>query len=76
MLKCPKCGSEDSGVIDSRGGMNYTVRRRRICNECLYRFSTIEITDGDYTKLKRESGLLRQIADYMNERMDNNAKDS
>lgn len=40
-IACPKCGSQDQNVIDSRpvGGR---VRRRRQC-ECGERFTTVEM---------------------------------
>ena len=40
-MKCPKCGSEKSAVIDSRSDGD-TTRRRRECQSCEYRFSTYE----------------------------------
>lgn len=39
-MKCPNCGGE-TGVIDSRV-MSEGVRRRRQCNSCGFRFSTME----------------------------------
>ena len=42
-MKCPKCESADSKVIDSRSVQQGTsIRRRRKCNECLFRFTTYE----------------------------------
>lgn len=54
-MRCPKCGTDRDKVIDSRvsrdGG---TVRRRRECLECSYRFSTIEgIVPEDMKVIKR-----------------------
>jgi len=40
-MKCPQCGHEDSKVIDSRD-VNETVRRRRECLSCGFRFTTHE----------------------------------
>ena len=40
-MKCPKCVSERSAVIDSRSDAN-AIRRRRECQECQFRFSTFE----------------------------------
>lgn len=42
-MKCPKCKTLDSKVIDSRiieDGQ--TIRRRRECERCEYRFTTFE----------------------------------
>lgn len=43
-MKCPKCGFNDSKVIDSRPADN-KVRRRRECLECSERFTTYEIIE-------------------------------
>lgn len=40
-MKCPYCGHEDSRVTDSRN-MDETVRRRRQCLGCGFRFTTYE----------------------------------
>lgn len=40
-MKCPKCGNETK-VIDSREVNADSVRRRRECLECGYRYTTIE----------------------------------
>ncbi len=40
---CPICQSSDTKVIDSRSSSNgMTIRRRRECSACEYRFSTFE----------------------------------
>ena len=42
-MKCPKCSFNDSKVVDSRVAKNgSSIRRRRECTECGFRFSTIE----------------------------------
>ena len=40
-MKCPKCGSEELSVVDSRGD-GATIRRRRECQDCQFRFTTFE----------------------------------
>ncbi len=40
-MRCPKCGSEGSSVVDSRSDGTVT-RRRRECQDCRFRFSTLE----------------------------------
>ena len=42
-MKCPKCGFDDTKVLESRildGGRS--LRRRRCCMSCNYRFTTYE----------------------------------
>jgi transcriptional repressor NrdR len=42
-MRCPKCGSLDDKVIDSRSVRNNdAIRRRRACLACAYRFTTYE----------------------------------
>ena len=42
-MHCPKCGCEESKVVDSRSSDNNdAIRRRRECIECGYRFTTYE----------------------------------
>jgi len=42
-MKCPKCNSTETKVIDSRVGKSETsIRRRRECLDCEYRFTTLE----------------------------------
>lgn len=42
-MKCPKCGHEDSKVIDSRPSDDVlSIRRRRECFICGHRFTTYE----------------------------------
>ena len=41
-MKCPFCGHENTRVIDSRPAEeNNSIRRRRVCDECDKRFTTI-----------------------------------
>lgn len=42
-MRCPKCGCQDDKVIDSRSSREgATIRRRRECIACGYRFTTYE----------------------------------
>ena len=42
-MRCPNCGNEDSKVVDSRPADDgFTLRRRRECLECGFRFTTYE----------------------------------
>jgi len=44
-MNCPKCGHEDSKVLDTRTGReNRSIRRRRQCLACGHRFTTLEET--------------------------------
>jgi len=42
-MRCPKCGCQDDKVIDSRASREgATIRRRRECTACGFRFTTYE----------------------------------
>ncbi|MED5578421.1 MAG: transcriptional regulator NrdR [Nitrospinota bacterium] len=42
-MKCPKCSSPESRVVDSRVTKEASaIRRRRECEVCFYRFTTYE----------------------------------
>ena len=41
-MKCPFCGESDTKVIDTMHESSGGIRRRRECNQCGRRFSTIE----------------------------------
>lgn len=52
---CPKCGGE-TGVTDSRGVSDPVrpIRRRRKCERCAHRFTTVEVlTMPDFKELLR-----------------------
>lgn len=54
-MKCPICYHDDTKVIDSRVAADgLSIRRRRECEECSFRFSTFEEMEIlDLTVLKR-----------------------
>ncbi|MHB8831404.1 MAG: transcriptional regulator NrdR [Patescibacteria group bacterium] len=56
-MHCPVCNHEESKVVDSRLTADGTaIRRRRECDECGYRFSTVEEVELlDVTVVKRDS---------------------
>ena len=56
-MKCPKCGSDQLGCIDSRKN-NGAVRRRRVCQDCYYRFSTMEISVDQFNAMISKEKLM------------------
>src|ERR1700736_2769114 len=58
-MRCPKCGSRDDKVIDSRQSRDSSsIRRRRQCLKCGYRFTTYEDIDRSYLRVvKRDRAL-------------------
>ena len=74
-MRCPRCEATGTRVIDSRdldaGG---TIRRRRECEACAYRFTTYERPEGarlivvkrdgsrqDFDREKLRGGLLKAL---------------
>ena len=55
-MRCPKCGSRDDKVIDSRQSRDSSsIRRRRQCLSCGFRFTTYEeIERSDLRVVKRD----------------------
>jgi transcriptional repressor NrdR len=55
-MRCPKCGHQEDKVIDSRASREgATIRRRRECLSCGFRFTTYEeIERGGLFVVKRD----------------------
>jgi transcriptional repressor NrdR len=55
-MRCPKCGCQDDKVIDSRASREgATIRRRRECIACGFRYTTYEeIERGGLVVVKRD----------------------
>ena len=56
-MKCPSCHKEDSKVVDPRsikGGES--IRRRRECNACNFRYTTYEYVLDNPVKVIKKSG--------------------
>jgi len=55
-MRCPKCGNRDDKVIDSRQSRDHSsIRRRRVCLACSFRFTTYEeIERSDLRVIKRD----------------------
>jgi transcriptional repressor NrdR len=74
-LRCPRCNTDGTRVIDSRDlESGSTIRRRRECETCAHRFTTYERPEGarltvikrdgsrqDFDRSKVLGGLLRAL---------------
>lgn len=72
-MKCPFCGNEDTGVVDTRPvEESNSIRRRRECGACKKRFTTYEKVEllplmiikkdekrEPYDRAKLEAGIFR-----------------
>ena len=56
-MKCLNCENEDSKVVDSRSvQQGMSIRRRRECNECSFRFTTYEYILTNPVMVIKKSG--------------------
>jgi len=56
-MKCPSCSIEDSKVVDSRSiKEGESIRRRRECNACNFRYTTYEYVLDNPVKVIKKSG--------------------
>lgn len=55
-MRCPNCGSLDDKVLESRTmAQGESIRRRRACNACGYRFTSYErIEEKPFMVVKRD----------------------
>jgi len=58
-MRCPYCNSTDSRVLDSRPDIeDAIIRRRRVCNQCGARFTTVERVQMRDLMVRKNSGKL------------------
>ncbi|MFM8363948.1 MAG: transcriptional regulator NrdR [Verrucomicrobiota bacterium] len=56
-MRCPKCGTIDDKVIDSRLSKEGTsIRRRRECLDCETRFTTYEVLERNEIRVVKRDG--------------------
>jgi len=56
-MNCPKCRERDSRVIDSRIAKDgLSIRRRRECQKCGYRFTTVEEIVREGLNVRKRDG--------------------
>ena len=56
-MRCPKCGSLDDRVVESRSsGDGVNIRRRRECLRCETRFTTYETIFHERMRVKKRGG--------------------
>lgn len=58
-MNCPKCKERDSRVIDSRIARDgLSIRRRRECQKCGYRFTTVEEIVREGLSVRKRDGRM------------------
>ena len=62
-MRCPKCNSLKSSVVDSRQAEDgNTIRRRRECESCHYRFTTYERLEEKTLVVVKKDGTREQFS--------------
>ncbi len=58
-MRCPKCGSSEIKVTDTRESQDENVvKRKRLCTACGYRFSTTERVEFDFPYVIKRDGSI------------------
>ncbi|QIB76443.1 transcriptional repressor NrdR [Halogeometricum borinquense] len=58
-MDCPDCGHDRTSVVDTRTGEDgATVRRRRECKRCSFRFTTYERPEWETLQVKKRDGRI------------------
>ena len=61
-MRCPKCGSQEDKVIDSRSsGDGVQIRRRRECTACENRFTTYEEIHRENLRIQKRTGQFEEF---------------
>ncbi len=61
-MRCPKCGSLDDKVVESRSsGDGVNIRRRRECLRCETRFTTYETIFHERMRVKKRGGEFEEF---------------
>ena len=56
-MRCPNCQGVELKVLDSRA-QEHTIKRRRSCLKCGYRFTTFERIEKRYPMIRKKDGRL------------------
>ena len=62
-MRCPKCGSIEDRVVDSRASREgATIRRRRECTSCGHRFTTYEEVEREGLFVLKRDGRREEFS--------------
>ena len=63
-MNCPRCGSNQIFVIDSRT-KDAIVKRRRRCAKCYHTFDSIEVYETEFKKFAKYETAVKNMAEYV-----------
>ena len=62
-MNCPRCQNKDTRVLASREHMEgKQIKRRRICMQCEYRFSSFEMAEERVIRVIKKNGSLQDYS--------------
>jgi transcriptional repressor NrdR len=62
-MNCPDCGNDRTRVIDTEtSSSEMSVRRRRECQRCAFRFTTYERPEWDTLQVKKRDGRIEPFS--------------
>lgn len=61
-MHCPRCQDPDTRVAETRLGADpFAIRRRRICSQCGFRFSTLEVPIKEELSVQKRDGRIEEF---------------
>ena len=61
-MRCPRCGHEETSVVDSREAEDgQSIRRRRACDKCGERFTTRERSESARIQVLKRDGTKQEF---------------
>ena len=60
-MKCPYCGSDGVGTLETRDSQNNTIRRRKECLNCGKRFTTYEYIEAVELMVRKADGRIERF---------------
>ena len=64
-MRCPRCDSSKTKVVDSREGVDgRSVRRRRECESCEFRYTTFERIEDSFPMIVKKGGQREEFDRY------------
>jgi transcriptional regulator NrdR family protein len=64
-MRCPVCACEDTSVFNSRPQPQGVIYRRRRCESCTHRFTTVEVIKQDCMSLMTPRGSVRPLTNWL-----------
>lgn len=63
-MTCPQCGGKNFTVKDTHF-VNNQINRTRLCEDCLYKFSTVEMYRDDLKRLRQIESVAYKLQEVL-----------